>query len=116
MPSLAYGALVRDLVTRNCERAKTKFCLRQVLQALYFVPQVRFAVANLRLPEIDPQGSLGDPGKALNYWSVSVYTDSLILIKTVRCGISLNFMRTWIWLSLLPLLTLSFFLLWESAQ
>ena len=83
---------------------------------MYFVPQIRSAVANLRLPEIDPQGSPGDPGKALNWRSVSVYPDALILIKTVRCGILLNFMRTWIWLSLLLLLTMSFYLLWESAQ
>ena len=33
---------------------------------MYFVPQVRSAVAILRLPEIDPQGSPGDPSKSLN--------------------------------------------------
>ena len=34
---------------------------------MYFVPQVRSAVANLRLPEINPEGSPGDPGKVLNW-------------------------------------------------
>ena len=39
---------------------------------MYFVPQVRSAVANLRLPEINPEGSPGDPGEVLNWTSVSV--------------------------------------------
>ena len=82
---------------------------------MYFVPQVRSAVANLRLPEIGPQSLPGDTGEALD-WFLSVSTDSSILIQTVRCGTLSNFTRTWIWLSFLLLLTLSFFLLWESAQ
>jgi len=45
MPSLAYAALV--------------------LQAMYFVPQVRSAVANLWLPEIAPQSLPGDTGRAM---------------------------------------------------
>jgi hypothetical protein len=45
MPSLAYGALV--------------------LQAMYFVPQVRSAVANLRLPELGPQNLPGDTDRAM---------------------------------------------------
>ncbi|KAF8805609.1 hypothetical protein BYT27DRAFT_7192382 [Phlegmacium glaucopus] len=45
IPSFAYAALV--------------------LQALYFVPQVRSAVAILRLPEIDPQAPFGDSSRAM---------------------------------------------------
>ena len=57
---------------------------------MYFVPQIRSAVANLRLPEIDPQGSPGDIGKVLD-WSLSVSTHLSILIKVVRCGTLSNF-------------------------
>jgi len=35
------------------------------IQAMYFVPQVRSAVANLRLHEINPKGSPGDPDRAM---------------------------------------------------
>ncbi|KAF8153002.1 hypothetical protein B0H34DRAFT_721780 [Crassisporium funariophilum] len=45
VPSLAYAALV--------------------LQALYFVPQVRFTVSNLRLPNIDPHTPPGHPDRAM---------------------------------------------------
>ncbi|KAF9484084.1 hypothetical protein BDN70DRAFT_872980 [Pholiota conissans] len=44
-PTLAYAALV--------------------LQALYFVPQVRLTVSNLRLPAVDKRAPLGDPNRAM---------------------------------------------------